>query len=322
MAGARGVPLALLVALSLQGAGTLKGPGSTQWSAVSLCQGSGGLAEGDGERAWEQAGGSPAQGLRVSQPRRACGDGERLRVGSWPRRSLAPCVGNTIQQAEFQQRLEPSQQGDGEYLQSFNADEVFHVDLEKQETVWRLPEFATFTSFEAQGALQNAAIGKHNLEIMITRSNRSQAPYVPPEVTVFPRRRVELGDPNVLICYADKFWPSVISLAWLRNGKEVTDGVLETVFYPREDNSFRKFSYLPFIPTRGDYYDCRVEHWGLPKGLLKHWEPQVPPPVSESTETLVCALGLAVGIVGIVVGTVLFIKAVKMRSARNQRGVL
>ncbi|XP_074990718.1 HLA class II histocompatibility antigen, DR alpha chain-like [Calonectris borealis] len=231
-------------------------------------------------------------------------------------------VGNTIHHAEFQQRIEPLQQEDGEFLQTFNADEVFHVDLQKQETVWRLPEFGSFTSFEAQGALQNMATGKHNLEIMIKRSNRSQATIVPPEVTVFPKYRVELGDPNVLICYVDKFWPSVISIKWLRNGQEVKDGVLETVFYPRDDNTFRKFSYLPFIPIRGDYYDCRVEHWGVPSALLKHWEPQVPLPASESTETLVCALGLAVGIVGIVVGTILIIKAMKMNSARNQRDPL
>ncbi|XP_010174850.2 RLA class II histocompatibility antigen, DP alpha-1 chain-like, partial [Antrostomus carolinensis] len=96
------------------------------------------------------------------------------------------------------------------------------------------------------------------------------------EVTVFPKHRVELEDPNVLICYVDKFWPSVITITWLKNGQEVTDGVLETVFYPGRDLTFRKFSYLPFIPTRGDYYDCRVEHWGLPTALLRHWEPQLP----------------------------------------------
>ena len=51
-------------------------------------------------------------------------------------------------------------------------------------------------------------------------------------------------------------------------------------------------------------------------------EPQLPLPASESTETLVCALGLAVGIIGIVVGTILIIKAMKMNSARNPRGLL
>ncbi|XP_049648988.1 HLA class II histocompatibility antigen, DR alpha chain-like isoform X1 [Accipiter gentilis] len=231
-------------------------------------------------------------------------------------------VHNVLIQAEFYQRAETLQQEGGEFMFDFDGDEIFHVDLQKTETVWRLPEFGNFATFEAQGALQNMAVAKQNLEIMIQRSNRSQATIVPPEVTVFSEDPVELGDPNILICYVDKFWPSVITITWLRNGQVVTDGVLETVFYPREDHSFRKFSYLPFIPTRGDYYDCRVEHWGLPTALLKHWEPQLPLPASESTETLVCALGLAVGIVGIIAGTILIIKAMKMNSARNQRGVL
>nr|AJG01867.1 DBA1 [Nipponia nippon]AJG01869.1 DBA2 [Nipponia nippon]AJG01871.1 DBA3 [Nipponia nippon]AJG01893.1 DBA1 [Nipponia nippon]AJG01894.1 DBA2 [Nipponia nippon] len=255
MAGGRGIPLALLAALTLRGAGAVK-------------------------------------------------------------------VGHTIHQAEFQQRVEPLQQEGGQFMFDFDGDEIFHVDLQKQETIWRLPEFGKFASFEAQGALQNSIVGKSWLNFLAKQSNVSQSPFVPPEVTVFPKRQVELGDPNVLTCYVDKFWPSVISITWLRNGQEVTDGVLETIFYPRDDNSFRKFSYLPFIPARGDYYDCRVEHEGLPTALLKHWEPQVPLPVSESTETLVCALGLAVGIVGIIVGTILIIKAMKMNSTRNQRGLL
>ncbi|NXW11446.1 DRA protein, partial [Fregetta grallaria] len=229
---------------------------------------------------------------------------------------------NVLIQTDFYQRDENQKQEGGQFMFDFDGDEIFHVDLQKTETIWRLPEFGNFASFEAQGALQNAAIGKQNLEIMMGNSNRSQETTVSPEVTVFTEDPVELGDPNVLICYVDKFWPSVISITWLKNGEEVTVGVLETIFYPREDQSFRKFSYLPFIPTRGDYYDCRVEHEGLPTALLKHWEPQVPLPTSESTETLVCALGLAVGIVGIIVGTILIIKAMKMNNARNQRGLL
>lgn len=231
-------------------------------------------------------------------------------------------VGNVMSQTDIYQRDERLQQEGGEFMFDFDGDEIFHVDLQKTETIWRLPEFGNFATFEAQGALQNMAVLKQNLEIMMKRSNRSQATIASPEVTVFSEDPVELGDPNVLICYVDKFWPSVISITWLRNGQEVKDGILETVFYRGPDRTFRKFSYLPFIPTRGDYYDCRVEHEGLPTALLKHWEPQVPLPASESTETLVCALGLAVGIVGIIVGTILIIKAMKMNSARNQRGLL
>ncbi|NXF41790.1 DRA protein, partial [Nyctibius bracteatus] len=229
---------------------------------------------------------------------------------------------NVIVQSVFYQRDERLQQEGGQVMFDFDGDEILHVELQKSETVWRLPEFGKFAGYEAQGALQALAAQKQNLEVMMKQSNRSQGTIEPPEVTVFSKDPVELGDPNVLICYADKFWPSVITITWLRNGQEVTDGVFETVFYRGQDRTFRKFSYLPFIPTRGDYYDCRVEHEGLPSALLKHWEPQVPLPASESTETLVCALGLAVGIIGIIVGTILIIKTTKMNSTRDHRRVL
>uniref|UniRef100_A0A8C3P8Q9 Ig-like domain-containing protein n=1 Tax=Chrysemys picta bellii TaxID=8478 RepID=A0A8C3P8Q9_CHRPI len=144
----------------------------------------------------------------------------------------------------------------------------------------------------------------------------------PPEVTVFPEDPVELGEPNVLICFVDKFSPPVLRMTWLKNGQEVTEGVSETDFYPHQDNSFRKFSYLPFLPSQGDFYNCRVEHWGLLEPFTKHWEIQVPTPVPETTETLVCALGLAVGIIGIIAGTILIIKGMKMNATRNPRGPL
>ncbi|XP_010021296.1 PREDICTED: HLA class II histocompatibility antigen, DR alpha chain-like, partial [Nestor notabilis] len=114
----------------------------------------------------------------------------------------------------------------------------------------------------------------------------------------------------------------LLEVTWKQNGQSVSSGVFETVFYTREDNTYRMFSYLPFVPARGDYYDCSVKHEGLPEGLVRHWEPDVPPATSETTQTLVCALGLAVGIIGIVVGTILIIKAMKINSAHNHRGVL
>uniref|UniRef100_A0A8C8SPW4 Ig-like domain-containing protein n=1 Tax=Pelusios castaneus TaxID=367368 RepID=A0A8C8SPW4_9SAUR len=233
-----------------------------------------------------------------------------------------PPVENVLSQVEFYQRTDPAQRESGEFMFQFDQDEIFHVDLEKKETIWRLPDFGTFTSMETQSALGNIAILKKNMEILIPKSNRTRARNVPPEVTVFPEDPVELGEPNVLICFMDKFSPPVLSVTWLRNGQEVTEGVSETDFYPHQDNSFRKFSYLPFIPRQDEVYDCQVQHWGLPGPFLKHWEPQVPAPNSETTETLVCALGLALGILGIVTGTILIIKGMKMNAASNpQRGL-
>ncbi|XP_074873761.1 HLA class II histocompatibility antigen, DR alpha chain-like isoform X2 [Carettochelys insculpta] len=237
--------------------------------------------------------------------------------------AAAVTVDHMLSQVNFYQHTDqPQQEGSGQYMFEFDQDEIFHVDLEQKETVWRLPDFGKFASFEAQGALANTAVVKHNLETLIKRSNHSRARNVPPEVTVFPQDPVELGEPNVLICFADKFFPPVLTMMWLRNGQEVTEGVYETDFYPRPGDTFRKFSYLPFLPSQGDFYHCRVQHEGLPEPFTKLWEAQGPSPVPETAETLVCALGLAVGIIGIIAGTVLIIKGMKMNAARNPRGPL
>uniref|UniRef100_A0A674JZC7 Ig-like domain-containing protein n=1 Tax=Terrapene triunguis TaxID=2587831 RepID=A0A674JZC7_9SAUR len=192
-----------------------------------------------------------------------------------------PAVEHVISQAEFYQHKDRSQQVSGEFMFELDQDEIFYVDLERKETVWRLPDFGKFTSFEEQGALGSAAVGKANLESLIRSFNHTRAQNEPPEVTVFPEDPVELGEPNVLICFVDKFFPPALSVTWLKNGQE-----------------------------------------GLPEPFTNHWEAQVPNPIPETTETLVCALGLAVGIIGIIAGTILIIKGMKMNAARNPRGPL
>nr|BAE96546.1 major histocompatibility complex class II [Macaca mulatta] len=205
----------------------------------------------------------------------------------------------------------------GEYMFEFDEDEMFYVDLDKKETVWHLEEFGRAFSFEAQGGLANIAILNNNLNITIRRSNYTQAANDPPEVTMFPKEPVELGQPNTLICHIDKFFPPVLNVTWLCNGQPVTEGVAESLFLPRTDYSFHKFHYLTFVPSAEDYYDCRVGHWGLDQPLLKHWEAQEPIQMPETTETVLCALGLVLGLVGIIVGTVLIIKS--LRSGRDPR---
>ncbi|NXB02681.1 HA22 protein, partial [Cnemophilus loriae] len=177
---------------------------------------------------------------------------------------------HTITQTEYYQKsLGPKAEESSEFMFDFDGDEIFHV--EKEETVWRLPQFQEFARFEAQGALQNIAIDKQNLEISMAAYNNSRIPSVAPEAAVFPKHPVQRDEPNILICYASKFWPPVLRLTWLRNGDPVAEGVLETPFYPGADNPFRKFSSLPFIPDAGDYYDCQVEHEGLAQPGRTHW---------------------------------------------------
>ncbi|KAH1168058.1 hypothetical protein KIL84_003541 [Mauremys mutica] len=75
----------------------------------------------------------------------------------------------------FYQLMDPAQREAGEFMFEFDQDEIFHMNLKRKETIWRLPNFGKFTSFEAQRALGNITMLKKNMEIMIQRSNRRRA---------------------------------------------------------------------------------------------------------------------------------------------------
>uniref|UniRef100_A0A8C5SGN4 Major histocompatibility complex, class II, DR alpha n=1 Tax=Laticauda laticaudata TaxID=8630 RepID=A0A8C5SGN4_LATLA len=204
----------------------------------------------------------------------------------------------------------------------FNDDEIFHVDLEQRETIWRLPEFGRFTSFQAEGAQGNIAVLQTNLGILMKRSNNTPAVNLPPKVILYPEKTAEMGEPNILICMADNFSPPVLKMVWFKNSQPVTEGVQTMDYYPKKNHAFRRFSYLPFVPNMDDIYLCQVEHWGLNEPLGKIWHGSMPEPLPETIENVVCALGLAFGLVGIVTGTILMIKSRKMGEANYRRGRL
>ncbi|XP_028743774.1 H-2 class II histocompatibility antigen, A-F alpha chain [Peromyscus leucopus] len=240
--------------------------------------------------------------------------------------ALSPCGGDDDIKADhigsYGINVYQSYGPNGQYTFEFDGDEEFYVDLDKKETVWSIPEFGQLLNFDPQGGLQETATAKHNLDNLIKRSNYTPATNEVPEVTVFPKSPVLLGQPNTLICFVDKIFPPVVNVTWLRNSKSVTEGVYETSFLTNSDYSFHKMVYLTFIPSEDDVYDCKVEHWGLEEPVLKHWEPEVPAPMSELTETVVCALGLSVGIVGIVVGTVFIIQGLRSGGPSRHPGPL
>ena len=57
----------------------------------------------------------------------------------------------------------------------FDGDEELYVDLDKKETIWRIPEFGQLITFDPQGGLQDIATGKYNLNTMTKRSNSTPA---------------------------------------------------------------------------------------------------------------------------------------------------
>ncbi|XP_067321085.1 RLA class II histocompatibility antigen, DP alpha-1 chain-like [Anolis sagrei] len=212
----------------------------------------------------------------------------------------------------------------GAYLQEFEGEALFQVDWARKTTSWNLPELAHFGSFEAALALGRLSLAKNNVEALMKLSNGTRGQNAAPSAKVYTEDPVEMGDPNVLICFVDLFFPPVLNMTWLKNGEVVSEGVKETGFLPSEDNAFSKFSYLPFVPEDGDFYTCRVEHWGLEGPLTTIWESKGPTPLPETAENVLCGLGLAIGILGIVVGTILFFKAMGMtehNSRSRRRGV-
>uniref|UniRef100_A0A8D2GYJ1 Ig-like domain-containing protein n=1 Tax=Urocitellus parryii TaxID=9999 RepID=A0A8D2GYJ1_UROPR len=176
----------------------------------------------------------------------------------------------------------------GQFTYELDGDELFYVDLEKKET-----------------ALRNLVVVKKNLDTLIKDSNFTPATNEIPEVVVFPKSPMTLGIPNTLICLVDDIFPPVINITWFCNGHLVPESIAETTFYPKSDCSFLKFSYLTFVPSTEYFCDFKVEHWGLEEPLLKHW---LPTPMSELTETVACALGMALGLMGVVIGSILIIQ--------------
>ncbi|XP_040298532.1 mamu class II histocompatibility antigen, DR alpha chain-like [Bufo bufo] len=224
-------------------------------------------------------------------------------------------VGNVLIQSEFYQTQLPS----AEFAFQFDDDEIFNVNFDNKEVRWRLPQFGELASFEAAGALQNRAVMTQNLQIYIKRSNNTAAKPVTPIIHVFTEEPVVLNEPNKLTCFVKEIFPPVIKMSWLKNNEPVTVGVSDTDYYFASDLTYYKFLYLATIPAEGDVYTCSVEHAGLPTNPTnKFWFPEAPSHLSETSENVVCGLGLAVGIIGIVAGIFLIFKG--LRNNNQNRG--
>ncbi|XP_043939270.1 H-2 class II histocompatibility antigen, A-Q alpha chain-like [Protopterus annectens] len=206
----------------------------------------------------------------------------------------------------------------GQYSFMWDKDDMFDVDLAKKETVYHAPDIQKFAHYQAEGGLQNMAVCYHNLDNWMKRPNPPVGSAVQPKfVVVYPEEPAIPEVPNKLVCSVDGFFPSVLNITWYKNGNPVYEGVEITEFYPRDDAYFRRFAFLNFLPKEGDTYTCKVEHPGLQSPIEKQWEGEIPSPETETTETVVCALGLAVGVLGILIGTLLVIKG--MRQSEYQR---
>nr|XP_046234724.1 beta-2-microglobulin-like [Scatophagus argus] len=100
----------------------------------------------------------------------------------------------------------------------------------------------------------------------------SMAKKSPPKVQVYSRIPGELGNANTLICHASGFHPPEITIELLRNGKEMV-GANQTDLAFEENWHYHLTKHVPFIPSKGEQFACRVTHMGEPKIFI--WEPDM-----------------------------------------------
>ncbi|XP_068450315.1 rano class II histocompatibility antigen, A beta chain-like [Clinocottus analis] len=83
------------------------------------------------------------------------------------------------------------------------------------------------------------------------------------------------GPDTMLVCSAYDFYPKLIRVTWLRNGREVTSGVTFSDTVSNGDWTYQLHSYLEFRPGRRDRVSCTVEHVGLSEPKIYHWDSSV-----------------------------------------------
>ncbi|XP_075288573.1 T-cell surface glycoprotein CD1a-like [Opisthocomus hoazin] len=95
----------------------------------------------------------------------------------------------------------------------------------------------------------------------------------PPVATVFARK---LGPAQLLlVCHVTGFYPRPISVAWLRDGREVPPGpgLNTSAVLPNADLTYQLRSVLAVAPRDGHSYACRVRHRSLgTRSLLVPWD--------------------------------------------------
>ncbi|XP_023118358.2 H-2 class II histocompatibility antigen, E-S beta chain-like [Amphiprion ocellaris] len=121
-------------------------------------------------------------------------------------------------------------------------------------------------------------------------------------------RLVETADsrhPSMLVCSAYGFYPKLIRVSWLRDGKETTTDVTSTDELSNGNWLYQIHSYLEFTPKPGEKISCRVEHTSSMEPKLYDWEPILE---AERNKFAVGTAGLLLGLLFLVAGLIFYKK--------------
>ncbi|XP_073723478.1 H-2 class II histocompatibility antigen, A-U alpha chain [Misgurnus anguillicaudatus] len=195
-----------------------------------------------------------------------------------------------------------------EYLFGFDGEELFHSDFNKKEGVVTVPEFAdpvSFPGFYEQGVVDQE-VCKQNLAIAIKAYKNPREEMDKPDSSIYAKYDVQLGVKNVLICHVTGLFPPPVRISWSKNNVKVTEDTDLSQYRRNNDGTFNIFSTLRFTPKEGDIYSCTVTHNALDQPQTKTWDVNIALP--SVGPAVFCGVGLALGLLGVAVGTFFLIK--------------
>ncbi|XP_007657117.1 RLA class II histocompatibility antigen, DP alpha-1 chain-like isoform X1 [Ornithorhynchus anatinus] len=111
------------------------------------------------------------------------------------------------------------------------------------------------------------------------------------QMIVFSDKSKELDQSDNQI-YSTANYSPILNITWPREREPVVEGVLESNLLPWFHHPFCKFYELVIGSSINDSFNSKVDHLGLKKTLLVHWESSALIQILEATEILVYALGV------------------------------
>nr|XP_020462828.1 H-2 class II histocompatibility antigen, A-U alpha chain-like [Monopterus albus] len=194
-----------------------------------------------------------------------------------------------------------------------DSNELGYVDFERQDIVFTVPRFLVpdpRQTFAFIGEYKDIIRGKTTcltvLGYCAVEEQTLPENWDPPDSVIYPAEEVQLKVENSLICFVNHFYPPSIRVSWTKNGLPVSEKASLSRYYPDKDHTFYQFSTLTFTPSEGDIYSCTVEHPALESPVTRIWEPDINHP--SLGPDIFCGVGLALGVLGIAVGTFLIVK--------------